>query len=145
MPESCDHSPNSTELPATRVVSWVFCAEARNERRRRTMSLSERRGRHVIHSFLRAPHIRIAFQVVQRTPIRFQFTHPPRPRSNSRSVLYSGSMMRRARPTAISSPVGPPTRRELALDALPSSSIEKHCVLPPTCCKTFPLSFPSTQ
>ena len=36
---------------------WVFCAKARNERRRRTVSLSERRGRHVTHSFLsRAPH-----------------------------------------------------------------------------------------
>ena len=29
---------------------------------------------------------------------------------------------------------GPPARRELASDVLPSSSIEKHCVLPPVRC-----------
>ena len=35
----------------------MFCAEARNERRHRTVSLSERRGRHVTHPFLScAPH-----------------------------------------------------------------------------------------
>ena len=59
------HAPNASHM-------WVFWAGARNERRHRTMSLSERRGRHVTHPFLRAPHIRITLQVVQRTPFRFQ-------------------------------------------------------------------------
>ena len=63
------------------------------------MSLSERRGRHVIHSFLRAPHIRIAFQVVQRTPIRFQFIGKRQKDSTylflSRQISYSSRKMPR--------------------------------------------------
>ena len=91
------------------------------------------------HSFLSC--------AVQRIPFSFQMAHPPCPRFSSISCFYSGSMMRRASPTAISSREGPPAHRghrELALDALPSSSIEKHCVLPPICCWMLPLSFPST-
>ena len=79
--------------------------------------------------------------MVQRTPLRFQIAHPPRPRSRPRSYFYSGPMMRRTKPTAISSREGPPTRRELAPDALPSSSVEKHCVLSPNRYRMSPYHF----
>ena len=98
---------------------WVFCAEARNERRRRTVSLSERRGRHVTHSFLsRAPHPHRS-SGGSKNPHSLSIHHPPHPTFSSRSDFYSGSMMRHARPTAISSREGPPTRRELALARSP--------------------------
>jgi hypothetical protein len=41
-------------IPFPGLPKWAFCGEARYERRRRTGSLSERRGRHVTHPFLRA-------------------------------------------------------------------------------------------
>jgi hypothetical protein len=62
--------------------------------------------------------IHVTFRAVQRTPLLFQIAHPPRPRFRFR----------------INDETCMPDDRRLASDALPSSSIEKHCMLPPTCC-----------
>jgi hypothetical protein len=99
---------------------------------------------HVTHPFCRAPSSVYLFRWFKEPPFAFKSTTLHTQDSKAISYSHSGSMMTGASPTVISSRDGLLTRHELALDALPSSSIEKYCLLSPPCCRMQSLSFPST-
>ena len=92
-------------------------------------SLSERRGRHVTHLFFRValhPH-----------HLSGGSRNPPRsfksPTLLTQDVYWIDGETRRCVHRLLASG-GPPASRELTSDVLPSSSIEKHYVLPPVRC-----------
>jgi hypothetical protein len=93
------------------LTLWAFFGEARYERRRRTGSLSERRGRHVTHPFLRAPPGPTSHPWWFKEPLFYKFTHPP-----AHFNIFSGPVMGPGSESHQSLREGPPTRRERASD-----------------------------
>ena len=73
------HAPNASHM-------WVFWAGARNERRHRTMSLSERRGRHVTHSSLSCPLHPHHFSGGSKNPLIFSICPPSTPKIKNQRI-----------------------------------------------------------